>query len=113
MKEKLLFSILLLSGPFLSFGQSILWKMTSTAADTTIVRHWRGDKYFVYSVSGSGPATVSYHDNAAPSTVSMSLPSNIRVRDFRIAHDSVFAGGTDGVSGFLACFDIKIAKNPK
>jgi hypothetical protein len=106
MKEKLLFSILLLSGPFLSFGQSILWEMPSTAADTTIVRHWRGDEYFVYTVAGSGPATVSYHDNAAPSTVSMSFPSNFRVRDFRIAHDSVFAGGTDGVSGFLACFDI-------
>ncbi len=92
--------------------QSVVWEMPSLNYDTTIVRHWQGDEYIVYSSSGTGPGIVSYHDNASGTTISATLPSNVIIKDFRIAHDSVFAGGAFINSlnsyGLLACFDINI-----
>ena len=90
--------------------QSVVWEMPSLNYDTTIVRHWQGDEYIVYSSSGTGPGIVSYHDNASGTTISATLPSNVIINDFRIAHDSVFAGGSffssSGKQGLLACFSI-------
>ena len=34
--------------------QSVVWEMSSLNYDTTIVRHWQGDEYIVYSSSGAG-----------------------------------------------------------
>ena len=86
--------------------------MSSLNYDTTIVRHWQGDEYIVYSSSGAGPGIVSYHNNVSGSTISAELPPDVIINDFRIAHDSVFAGGAFINSlnsyGLLACFDINI-----
>ncbi len=90
--------------------QSVVWEMPSLNYDTTIVRHWQGDEYIVYTSSGTGPGIVSYHNNAFGTTISATLPSNVIINDFRIAHDSVFAGGSffssSGKQGLLACFSI-------
>ena len=90
--------------------QSVVWEMPSLSYDTTIVRHWQGDEYIVYSSSGAGPGIVSYHNNVSGSTISAELPPDVIINDFRIAHDSVFAGGSffssSGKQGLLACFSI-------
>ncbi|MBR3986302.1 MAG: hypothetical protein IKK04_04035 [Bacteroidales bacterium] len=108
MKERLLLTILLLTSTIFVHGQTTVWEMDTLTCDTTIVRHWEGDKYIIYTNNSSGQGTVHYHDNASGTTVSADLPANVFVRDFRIAHDTVFAGGNCANQGFLACFDINM-----
>lgn len=108
MKERLLLTILLLTSTIFVHGQTTVWEMDTLTCDTTIVRHWQDEKYIIYTNNSSGHGTVQYHDNASGTTVSADLPANVFVRDFRIAHDTVFAGGTCLSQGFLACFDINM-----
>ena len=109
-RSLLILSILLFYGLAAAQPQSVVWEMSSPNYDTTIVRHWQGDEYIVYTSTGVGPGMVSYHNNASGTTVSAKIPANVIINDFRIANDSVFAGGSfvnySTKQGLLACFSI-------
>ena len=53
MKTKTLIIILMLLSASEVLAQSRIWEMSTTPADTTIVREWREGKYIVYSRQGS------------------------------------------------------------
>lgn len=108
-KNSLLFSFLCLMGASVAWGQSTVCETPSAVCDTTIVRHWKGDEYIVYTALSSGARTVAYHNRATGNIISASVPSYVTINDFRIANDSVFAGGsvnTGTKQGLLACFAI-------
>lgn len=108
-KNSLLFSFLCLMGASVAWGQSTVCETPSAVCDTTIVRHWKGDEYIVYTALSSGARTVAYHNRASGNIISASVPSYVTINDFRIANDSVFAGGSVNTStkqGLLACFAI-------
>ena len=108
MKTKAILFFLMLLPAEVSLSQSMIWQLPSIPADTTIVREWRDGKYLVYNRNSSGQ-TVSLHDNSSPVVRTAQIPSSVTINDFRIANDTVFAGGTVpgaiGI-GILACFDI-------
>lgn len=96
-------------GASVAWGQSTVCETPSAVCDTTIVRHWKGDEYIVYTALSSGARTVAYHNRATGNIISASVPSYVTINDFRIANDSVFAGGsvnTGTKQGLLACFAI-------
>ena len=70
--------------------QSVVWEMPSLNYDTTIVRHWQGDEYIVYTSSGTGPGIVSYHNNAFGTTISATLPPNVIINDMGTVSPSLF-----------------------
>ena len=110
MKTRLLLTFLLILSVVDSlWGQSSIWYFPECITDTTIVREWKDGSYLVYSRSGSAQK-VTLHDDNASTAVSVQLPSYVRINDFRIANDSVFAGGymlnASSKQGLLACFDI-------
>ena len=110
MKTRLLLTLLLMLSMVESVrGQSSIWYFPGCITDTTIIREWKDGSYLVYSRSGSSHK-VTLHDDNASTAVSVQLPSYVRINDFRIANDSVFAGGymlnASSKQGLLACFDI-------
>ena len=110
MKNKsLIIVFIMLAGAFSAIGQSHLWEFPTCPADTSIVREWKDGKYLVYSSDGI-TQKVTLHDNASSPAVSVNLPSLVYINDFRIANDTVFAGGylnnASSRVGLLACFDI-------
>ena len=108
-KKTILFSILCLMGATVAWGQSTVCETPSAVCDTTIVRHWRGDEYIVYTAPSSGARTVAYHNQATGNIISASVPYYVTINDFRIANDSVYAGGSINIGtkkGLLACFAI-------
>ena len=108
-KNAILFCLLCLIGTSTALAQSVVCKTPNTVCDTTIVRHWRGSEYIVYTAHSSGTRTVAYHNHATGNIISAPVPSYVTINDFRIANDSVFAGGSvnTGIKrGLLACFAI-------
>ena len=110
MKNKsLIIVFIMLAGAFSAIGQSHLWKYPTCPTDTSIVRKWKDEMYLVYFRFGLVREVV-LHDIATSMTYSVPIPSVININDFRIAGDSVFAGGyiqdVSGKRGILACFDI-------
>ena len=91
-------------------GQSWLWNMPTVLSDTSIIRQWREHEYIIYSRQGSGAGVVAYYDFASGTIQRATLPSGVIINDFRIANDTVFAGGSyiGGTSkvGLVACFAI-------
>ena len=93
MKTKLLISISILLACFASaMGQSSVWNLSESPADTSIVREWTGGKYLVYSKKLPSNK-ITLHDNYSPTAISIPIPSNVHINDFRIVGDTVFAGG--------------------
>ena len=90
--------------------QSMVWEMPNMVSDTSIIRYWKDDTYIVYSRAGSNPGEIVLHDNNNGTILSTTLPPNIIINDFRIANDTVFAGGSvlsvGSSTGLIACFAI-------
>ena len=110
MKTKSLISISILLACFASaMGQSSVWNLPESPDDTSIVREWTGGKYLVYS-KNLPSNKITLHDNYSPTAISIQIPSNVHINDFRIVGDTVFAGGymlnASSKYGLIACFDI-------
>ena len=110
MKTKLLISVSILLACFASaMGQSSVWNLPESLTDTSIVREWTGGKYLVYSKKLPSNK-ITLHDNYSPTAISIQIPSNVHINDFRIVGDTVFAGGymlnVSSKYGLIACFDI-------
>ena len=110
MEKKLLCIFFLPLNIIATYGQSNVWEMPTVSIDTSIVRYWNQDKYFVYMVTQSGTKSFEFHDNVSNITYGANLDPQVTINDFQIGHDSIFAGGTVNLSGekygLLACFSI-------
>ena len=93
--------------PFTAFGQSSIYHVPTQTGDTTIVREWQEGYYVTYNRE---PHCFSLHIPWSTTLLTIPVPDDDLVRDFRILGDSIFAGGshvTGGLNiGFLACFSI-------
>ena len=80
-KNAILFSLLCLIGTSTALAQSVVCKTPNTVCDTTIVRHWRGSEYIVYTAHSSGTRTVAYHNHATGNIISAPVPSYVTIND--------------------------------
>lgn len=90
-------------------AQSRLWPMPTIPSDTSIVREWKSNGYIVYTRQGTNQS-ISYLNNVSPVVKTAQIPSRLKINDFRIYGDMVFAGGTEVGTpyskGILLCFPI-------
>ena len=93
-------------------GQSLVSQIPANESDTSIVRYWKNDISIVYACN---KALKDKHfllvDEGVSTVLSIAVPEDATVNDFRILHDSVFVVGhttlTGSPLGLFACFDIQ------
>lgn len=117
MKKHILNILLILAatggGP--AFGQSSISEISGLASDSSIIRYWKADKSVIYTSNGSGNNYFLLADQSTGMVRRITVPANVTVNDFRILHDTVFAGGyfnnAGTKQGLLACFNINDFNN--
>ena len=93
-------------------GQSLVSQIPENESDTSIVRYWKNDISIVYACNREfKDKHFLLVDEGVSTVLSISVPEYVKVNDFRILHDSVFAVGhttlTGSPMGLFACFDIQ------
>ncbi|MBR3412101.1 MAG: hypothetical protein IKG81_05370 [Bacteroidales bacterium] len=93
-------------------GQSLVSQIPENESDTSIVRYWKNDISIVYACNREfKDKHFLLVDEATSVVLSIDVPQDATVNDFRILHDSVFLCGHYMLAGtprgLLACFDIQ------
>ena len=92
-----------------TFAQSeVIYTVSNTSRNNSIVRQWGNDKYLIYTEDSSINEKFILVDSSsqAPNAKEVSLKKRYKIKDFAVHHDTVFFIGVYFATGFWGYFDI-------
>ena len=111
MKNRILITVLMFMPPCGAWGHSMVTDVPAVPSGTSIVRYWKSEISIVYSRSVGYGDCFLLVDETSPDILRINVPTGVKVSDFRILNDTVYACGCKDMSGtqcgMLACFAIQ------
>ena len=92
-----------------AFAQlEVIYTVSNTSRNNSIVRQWGNDKYLIYTEDSSINEKFILVDSSsqAPNAKEVSMKKRYKIKDFAVHHDTVFFIGVYFATGFWGYFDI-------